>query len=245
MKSSYIAVLDSGIGGLSVLKALVKEFPSEKFLYLGDNDNAPYGNKSKHQLLNITYKNIRLIERFPIKALVLACNTLSTNLMLDIKKVCSVPVFGIFPPINECRIKGEKTLLLSTVNTAKTFKKCETCDVVGLTTLARDIELVAPEFDKLDVIDVIYKQKQGDFVSKKGYYDTLILGCTHYEFVKNQIVDHFCPKKIISGTNTMVKKLKNFLSNQKSLANYSKKQVLFIGNNSKFNEKIFLLSGQI
>ena len=79
MNNQYIAVIDSGIGGISVLRELIKSFPCEKFLYFGDNKNTPYGNKSKRDLLNLAIHNINILKSYPIKAIVLACNTLSVN----------------------------------------------------------------------------------------------------------------------------------------------------------------------
>ena len=76
MNDGYIAILDSGIGGISVLLELIKLLPNERYLYFGDNHNAPYGNKSLSQLLRITEKNIDYIKQYKIKALIFACNTL-------------------------------------------------------------------------------------------------------------------------------------------------------------------------
>ena len=87
MHNGFIALLDSGIGGISVLKELVNRFPNESFLYFGDNLNAPYGNRNKYDMLSLVMKNIDEIKRYPLKAIVLACNTLSVNLIAEIKDV--------------------------------------------------------------------------------------------------------------------------------------------------------------
>ena len=86
MNNRFIAVLDSGVGGLSVLSVLEKKFPNERFLYFGDNGNAPYGNRSKQNLLSITLKNIDYIKSYDVKAIVVACNTLSVNIIYNIKE---------------------------------------------------------------------------------------------------------------------------------------------------------------
>lgn len=243
MRSDFIAVMDSGIGGLSVLKLLKEKFPNEKFLYYGDNDNAPYGNKSKRELLAITIRNVDYIKSFGVKAIVLACNTLSVNLIQDVIDYSGLPVFGIFPPVESSLISGGKTLLLSTVRTAENYRGIKNVDAVGLPTLVDIIEQNVFDLDKVAFSNVL-KDAIGEFVDKKGYYKTVILGCTHYEFIKNQISDHFCPQKIIGGQFFTVKKFCKFLENEKSLVNYRRNGVLFVGKNKELNENFWEKSGQ-
>ena len=109
MDNRFIAVLDSGVGGLSVLCALQKKFPFERFLYFGDNGNAPYGSRSIRNLLSITIKNIDYIKSYGLKAIVVACNTLSVNIIYNIREYSNLPVFGIFPPVERCVAENKKT----------------------------------------------------------------------------------------------------------------------------------------
>lgn len=241
MNDDFIAVLDSGIGGISVLKNLVEEFPNERFLYFGDNKNAPYGNKSIDELWGLTKKNIDLIKEYPIKCLVIGCNTLSVNLIDKIEEYAKVSTFGVFPPIKECT-KGH-TLLLSTVRTAKKFESNDNFHVVGFKNLANDIEKKVFCLNKLD-FDYNLRDIEGYFVDKKGYYDTVILGCTHYCFIKNKIFDHFCPKKTISGNHFTVKNVKEFIENSKTSVNNNEFSVIFIGECAQYNQKFYYLSGQ-
>ena len=124
MKNGYIAVFDSGIGGISLLNALVDAMPYERFLYFGDNDNAPYGNKNKAELLRLAINGVELLKGYEIKGLVLACNTLSTSCIKEISEYIGVKTFGVFPPVERCAFRGEKTLVLSFVlNKLYTFTK--------------------------------------------------------------------------------------------------------------------------
>ena len=79
----------------------------------------------------------------------------------------------------------------------------------------------------------------GKFSGQKGYYDTVILGCTHYEFVKNKILDHFCPKNLISGTEYTVKNVSKYIPMLKTSVNYKQFDVLFVGKYAKFNEEFY------
>lgn len=244
MCDKYVAVIDSGIGGISVLKELVENFPTQKFLYFGDNDNCPYGNKTKRELESLTLKNLTYLLSFNLRAIVVACNTLSVNVIGLIKEYTALPVIGVFPPIERCVINGEKTLLLATVKTAENFKSGHNIDVVGVRNLVSDIEVNVQRLKYFDAISSLHSGYIGNFCSKKGYYDTIILGCTHYNFVKNQISDHFQPRKILSGVDFSINFFKKICPLEKSLVKYCQNQVLFIGNNAENNQKIFNLSGQ-
>ncbi len=246
MNSGYIAVLDSGIGGISILSELVKNCGSERFIYLGDNKNAPYGNRTKIDLMRLAMKNIDQIKRYEIKALVLACNTLSVNLLREIREYSGVTVFGIFPPIERCALSGKRILLLATESTAENYRRINltNVDVVGLKYLVKDVEKNAYNLDRLDVISSMLKGYTGKLTFDRGYYDTIILGCTHYFFVKNQIIDHFRPQKIESGNKFTVLNVKNFLLNSKSSAKQKGNKVLFVGDCAEQNYLFFKNGGQ-
>ncbi len=242
MKNQSIAVIDSGVGGITVLNKLVKNFPNERFIYYGDNDNAPYGNLSKEYLLRFVMQSIDVVKGYDIKAIVLACNTLSVNLFNEIKEYSGLPTFCIFPPVELCKMSQEKTLLLATERTAKNYKPDENFDCVGLRDLALIIEknifnLNAFNFD--DCFNTIIKNN-----NLKGYYDNVILGCTHYNFIKNQIFVHFRPQKLLDGTENLLKNLEKFYQTQKSLVNYIEFKPLFVGRNASLNDYIYNVSGQ-
>ncbi|MBR1967890.1 MAG: aspartate/glutamate racemase family protein [Clostridia bacterium] len=243
MQNDFIAVIDSGIGGMSVLKALTKNFPNERFLYFGDNLNAPYGNRSVQNLLSITMRNIDYIKRFGVKAIVLACNTLSVNILNNIKEYAGLPVVGTFPPVESSVVKDEKVLLLSTVRTAEIYSGLKNLDVLGLPNLAEDIEKHAFSIENVNFNKHLELFSSGDFINKKGYYDTVILGCTHYFFIKKQIINHFFPHKIFCGHDFTVKKLKEILENRKSSVKNYRFDVEFIGDCKNFNKKFWVSGG--
>ena len=243
MNNGYIAVFDSGIGGLSVLKELIRELPNEKFLYLGDNQNAPYGNKGISELKKLTAKNLDYLKQYNIKALVIACNTLSVNLLTFIKDYSGLETFGIFPPVEKYLLSGEKVLLLATNRTAKNFTPAKNFHVLGLNNLVSDIEKNLQNLQLVNIEENL-SNSVGEFVDKKRYYDRVILGCTHYEFIKNKIIDHFCPQNVSSGAIFTVNCVKKFLEINKSLVNHSRFELNFIGENAKLNQNFWVFSGQ-
>lgn len=230
MNNGFIAVMDSGVGGLSVLKALVNELPGERFIYFGDNKNAPYGSRTNHNLLSLSIKNIIYLKSFGLKGLVVACNTLSVTILDKLRYFAEVPCFGVFPPVETAVLNKERTLLLSTPKTAEKFLDCNVT-VLGLPKLVKDIENNLFDLKKVDIKNHIGEEYRG--------FDTVILGCTHYEFVKIVIFDHLRPKKIVSGEVYTAKKVKKEFLNSKSLEKIKGNQIFFVGENYKINEKFW------
>jgi glutamate racemase len=110
MIKEYIGVIDSGVGGLSVLKELVISMPNENYVYFGDNENAPYGEKSDRRLLELLFNDICMFNDFNLKALVVGCNTLSVSVLEYLRKCFNFEIFGVYPPTLIPLIKGCKTL---------------------------------------------------------------------------------------------------------------------------------------
>lgn len=243
MREGYIAVIDSGIGGLNVLKKLAKTFPNERYLYFGDNGNAPYGNKSIDELLALTIYNLEYLKHFGLKAIVLGCNTLSTCIKAELSKREKLPIFGVFPPIEQLEHASKKTLLLATVRTAEKYTRSKNVDVIGMSELANDIEKNIHDLSSVSILNHLLKYCIGKYQQKQGYYDTIILGCTHYSFVKNQIFDHFRPRNMFSSEDFFDKQLFDFLSCSKSLVKHCGLSILFVGDFAEYNQKIYFLSG--
>ncbi len=245
MNKQYIAVIDSGVGGISVLNKLVKNFPNQRFLYYGDNDNAPYGNRSRQDLLSLAIHNIDIIKQFPVKAIVLACNTLSVNLINEISEYSNLKTFGVFPPVEHCQANGEKTILLATQRTCDNYKDNELVTTVGFYDLAKQIDKKIFNVNTVNFLSCEYISSLDLKNVKKGEFFNLIIGCTHYNFIKNQIINHFRPQKVFDGTECLLLNLSKYIKSGKRLDNYLQNQVLFIGKNAKFNEKVFKICGQI
>ncbi len=193
--TDYIAVFDSGVGGLSVLRHLHRLMPGERFLYYGDSANAPYGNRSREQICALTLRAAdQLVDR-GIKALVVACNTATAAAITELrKKYPDLIVVGIEPALKPAieRFPGgtigvmatEATLQLEKFSRLMTFL----CHGVQL------IKLPAP-----GLVELIEAGKADDAQTRQllepilspwaGKLDALVLGCTHYPFASNVIAD--------------------------------------------------------
>ena len=238
MNNLPIGVIDSGIGGLSVLLELDEAFSNQTFIYNGDNDNAPYGEKNNRELLSRAISCIFEMDRFNVKTVVVACNTLSVNVLPDLEYYSQKKCFGVFPPVEKSVALGE-SVLLCTPRTAQNYYKVKGLMVLPLPKLAKDIEdnLFCADNIKLEnhVLSAFdhfcYKNKiQGvnfyDFVKGR----TLVLGCTHYVLIKNEFINHFQPQKILTSNEDTVFNLKKYLKNAKSLEKNKENRIFFIGN---------------
>ncbi len=232
MKREFVAVFDSGIGGLNVLWELEKNFDNVDFGYFGDNKNAPYGSKSERELLSLFLDNYQSFSHLRVDAIVLACNTLSVSIRERIQDYTGVKVFCVFPPVEREIILKNRVALLATPNTIKQYSRLP-IDLYPLPYLAQDIEK--------NVFNLSRVSMNRHLTNKivRSEYDTVILGCTHYDFVKNKILDHFCPRRIISGKYYTVQMLKMWLKDRCIHKNTSKNQVFFFGRNSELNKQVY------
>lgn len=233
MEREFIGVIDSGVGGLSVLKELVKNLPNESFIYFGDNQNAPYGEKGNRVLSNLCFNALCRFNEYKMKAVVVGCNTLSVNVLENIKKFFDFEIFGVYPPILPPLLKGYNAVLLATPKTSEKMDKLKGLTIKPLNRLAKDIE------DNLHNINNI--NIRSHLGEKTNKFDAIILGCTHYDLIKNEIINHFQPREVYSGVTYTVNKLKEFCKYNKSLVKYSKNRVLFIGENAEINKKFWSL----
>ena len=234
MINGNIALIDSGIGGLNLLYALDEKLNSTRFFYFGDNDNAPYGNKSINNLWSITMENLIFLKQFNIDYLLLGCNTLSVNLINKIEDFIGVKTIGVFPPVESTFIKKEKTLLLSTVATSRNYKENSFLTLLPLPHLAGDIERKVFNLKGINLNHHIPPS-----IYRKNYFDSVILGCTHYDFIKNEIFDHLKPQNLITGIDYTLSYVLKELKNLKSLDKTYQNEIVFIGKNAFFNKKIY------
>lgn len=192
-KQDYIAVFDSGVGGVSVLRRLKDQLPRERFLYFGDSANAPYGNRPEEQILELTLSAVERILTRPVKALVVACNTATAVAVDTIRsRYPELIVIGIEPAVKLAadRYPGGTVGMLSTTATLKSQRvsrlmeqHSDRCTFVplaapGLASLVEQGQGNSPQaIALLERLLQPYKEK----------LDAVVLGCTHYPFAKEMI----------------------------------------------------------
>lgn len=190
-----IGVIDSGIGGLSLLKNLTLKYPNENYIYLADNLNMPYGNKGKKWLINRIGELINyLYENFNVKLVILACNTASSCLA-QINKISPVKVIGL--DLSSCIADDYR--IICTRLTSKNNPSLNTSPCSGLASFIEE-----NIFNKKAIQKHISK-----LINKLNIAEqNVILGCTHYEHVANQFKESLPDKTIILPCNHFVENLK-------------------------------------
>ncbi len=190
-KMPTVGVFDSGIGGLNLLLACQRRLPHVNFIYFADNYAVPYGNRGREDILNRVVSVFDEMEGMGVDAAVVACNTVTALCVDFLRKKYAFPIVGIQPAIKEAiKIEG-KCLVLATPNTAKSLALNELVtkygdgrtEIIACPNLAEIIEASAPNFD--------FGQ---NFPLPNVSASSVVLGCTHYSYIKNNIRKRYgCP----------------------------------------------------
>ena len=189
----FVAVFDSGVGGISVLRQLRKVLPNERYLYYGDSINAPYGTRSVEQIRELTLAAAEKIIAQGVKAFVIACNTATSAALEALKeKHPEIIVVGIEPAVALAakEFPGGKIGVMATPATLKGKRflenKAKFDAVCSITPLPAPGLMELVEAGKSDTAeaDVFLKELLKPYL---GQLDALVLGCTHYPFVENAL----------------------------------------------------------
>ena len=182
-----IGIFDSGIGGLTVFRAVRRELPKEDIVYFGDTARVPYGTKSKETITRFSIDNVHFLEGFRVKMVIVACNTASSLSLDTLQKKFSIPVIGVIEPGAQEALRRTKSGRIGVIGTKSTVgsNAYETC-LKHLDPSVKVYSSACPLF----VPFVEEGWLDGDVVSKVAHtyldafrsfkVDTLILGCTHY-----------------------------------------------------------------
>ncbi|MEO5378713.1 MAG: glutamate racemase [Magnetococcus sp. DMHC-6] len=194
--SRPIGIFDSGVGGLTVLQALMRRFPSESFIYLGDTARVPYGNKSARTVERYTLQVADFLLRYDVKALVVACNTASALGLSALRAHTSIPVQGVIQPGCRAAVEMSKGGCIGVIGTRTTIASgAYPHTLYLLDPTVRVISQACPLFVPLveegwvnhAVTRMIIEENLRSL--KISGIDTLILGCTHYPPLKALIAD--------------------------------------------------------
>lgn len=216
-KIQPIGFLDSGVGGLSVLRQAVKMMPNENYVYFGDSKNAPYGTKSVEEVKELTFDSVDFLLKKNIKALVVACNTATSVAINDLRHRYNMPIIGIEPalkPAVELKNRG-KIVIMATPMTLKEKKFSELMekykekvDIVSMP-CPKLVEYIENGITEGKEINNYLREKFKDYDEKE--LGAIVLGCTHYPFIKKELSKIFKDVDIIDGSVGTVKQLKRKL----------------------------------
>ncbi len=193
-KERPIGIFDSGLGGLTVLKEIIKKLPGENTIYLGDTARVPYGIRSPETVMKYSFENAKFLLSKKIKILVVACNTSSSISLSSLAKNLLVPVVGVVEPGARAAVAKSKTKKIAVIGTETTinsnsYKKA----IKSMDNSARVVGIACPLFVPLveegwlkgDIVTLT----AGKYLAPMKNYgvDTLVLGCTHYPMIKDVI----------------------------------------------------------
>lgn len=229
MRNKPIGIFDSGVGGTSILKEIHQLIPHENLIYLADSKNAPYGNKSKEQILQLSIKNTELLLKKECKLIVVACNTATTNAISYLRKNYSVPFIGIEPAIKPAALNTKTKVvgILATKGTLSSALFHKTSDLYanGIKVIEQVGEGIVPliEGGKLHSKKMLDLLKTYTKPMVAQNIDYLVLGCTHYPYLI-PILKTILPKHItiIDSGFAVAKQTQNVLKSHKLLNNNNK-----------------------
>ena len=186
-----IGVFDSGVGGLTVVKELIRQLPYEDIVYFGDTARVPYGIKSKETVIRFSIENILFLLKHDVKLICVACNTVSSFALPEIKNHFKVPIVGVIGPGAREAVYATRNKRVGVIGTKGTIKSRAYEDEirrldpkVKVTTTACPlfVPFVEEGWTSGDVVTTVVKQYLRPL--KTAGVDTLILGCTHYPLLK-------------------------------------------------------------
>ncbi len=205
MKNAPIGVFDSGLGGLTVAREIMRNLPRERIVYFGDTARVPYGNKSKPTVVRYSRQIVRFLMQQEIKAIVIACNTATALAIEEVKEEAGIPVIGVVEP-------GAVTAAAVTKN--KQVGVIATRATTSTNAYAKAIHRIDPEINVISeacpllvplaeegwihdrITDEIIMRYLDDLLEHD--IDTLILGCTHYPLFRSEI------RKLVGDKITLV-----------------------------------------
>lgn len=189
-----IGVFDSGVGGLTVAREIMRQMPNEQIIYFGDTARVPYGSKSKPTIIRYTRQIINFLKTKKVKAIVVACNTVSAYALEEIKAELEIPIIGVVKPGAEVAAsitKNGKIGVIGTVATieSKLYNKCIKEHNENALVFGTPCPLFVPLVEEGWVNDSVTREVATRYLTPllDTGIDTLILGCTHYPLLRNLI----------------------------------------------------------
>lgn len=193
-RNAPVGVFDSGVGGLTVAREIMRQIPQEKIVYFGDTARVPYGNKSRDTIVRYSRQIIRFLKSQGVKAIVIACNTASSYALDVVKEESDIPVIGVINAGARTAVAATRNGRIGVIGTMGTIGSGIYTEVIQQ--MRPDVKVIGkacPLFVPLveegllhdSVTDEIASRYLADLKGK--YIDTLVLGCTHYPLLRSTL----------------------------------------------------------
>lgn len=222
MQKKPIGVFDSGVGGLTILRALHRALPQENLIYFGDTANVPYGGKSKAAVTKLALTVAEFLESCQVKLIVVACNTASAQALPTLQKHLKVPVMGVIGPGAQaavCATQKHRIAVLGTQGTVeskayvKAIAKHDKQAYVLQQACPLFVPLAEEGFADKPAAELIAREYLAPVLKSKA--DTVILGCTHYPILKPLLARILGPQvQLVDSADTLARAVKKFLQDK-------------------------------
>lgn len=244
-----IGFMDSGLGGLSVLREAIRIMPYEDFIYFGDSANAPYGTKTTEEIKKLTFAVVEKLLKRGIKGLAIACNTATGAAVKQLRmEYPDLPLVGIEPAIKPAAIKshGGRVLVMATPMTIKQEKFCKLldkyrqyCEIIPVPCEGL-MEFVEKGDLEGEFLGEYFKEHISPLLTQNT--ETIVLGCTHYPFLKSYLRKFLGDEKIelIDGSIGTSMELRRRLDEQGLLRQDNPDRKIIIENSTNKQEMIDL-----
>lgn len=189
-----IGVFDSGVGGLTVFREIMRQIPNERIIYFGDTARVPYGSKSRETVTRFSEQIVRFLKTFQVKTIVVACNTASAYALDALEQDCDIPIIGVVKPGAKAAARATQNGRIGVIATEATIgSQIYTAYIKELNSKATIygkacpllVPLVEEGLLKDPVTDEIARRYLAELIDLD--IDTLILGCTHYPLIRSTL----------------------------------------------------------
>lgn len=250
MNDMPIGVFDSGVGGLTVVREINRILPQESLIYIGDTARVPYGTRGKETITKFALEIVNTLLTKEVKALVVACNTISAICLDTIRSISSVPVIGVIEPSAKKIIKITKTKKIGIIGTratiySKAYEKAIKSLDKNIKIYTKACPLFVPIVEESLYNTDIAKLTAQRYLSSfhKTGIDTLHLGCTHYPLLRNTIQGVVGKNvKIIDSAEPVAEELKEMLNKQNLLSNNPPKHKFYF---TDFSDRVVAIANQL
>ncbi|MBO2533854.1 glutamate racemase [Planifilum fulgidum] len=230
-----IGILDSGVGGLTVVKEVLRQLRGERIIYFGDTSRCPYGPRPKDEVIRFTLEIVRFLERFPLKALVIACNTATAVAIDEVRRRTPIPVLGVIEPGARAAIQSTRKGRIGVIGTQGTvrsgayeraLKRMNPRLFVVSHACPALVPLVESDLGRTEEARRVVASSLAPLQVHR--VDTLILGCTHYPLIADLIGEVMGKDvQLISSAEETARELKILLQRKKLLSPEDEGRPLF------------------
>ena len=193
-RNAPIGIFDSGVGGLTVAREIIRQIPEERIVYFGDTARLPYGSKSRDTIIRYSRQIIRFLQTMNVKAIVIACNTASAYALETVRAEADIPVIGVINAGARTAVHATGNKRIGVIGTEGTIGSGIYTEVMkkmkpDIEVFGKSCPLFVPLVEEGLLHDSVTDEIASRYLSmlKGKYIDTLVLGCTHYPLLREVI----------------------------------------------------------